>query len=746
MEYRERLLLFTNEAAVGIFNLEKSSIFIALSANGEFIKLFSGTSSTVHLTRFCPSNAHDFVKKLLLFRNKYSKQPYLCDRFHKSVSSVFVNSKTVHWERNLEHSHTNSSGWKFFHHSQDQNAFAICPYNKRLCYFSEAIYVQDAAIGVHRTSASIPEYLALKHITIIPLKLAPIFFQRNNSSPSADLYAFDNHGYEVSVPISIPTGASDSSSAYKYFNEIEHELNILKSILRYPTTLAFALKVEEIDGETFMCSDPGLSILNSISCEKDVFLSESITVETWISKKITNDKNKNKDENKDEEDFNKEYMNCLDHSGFGCNASGSILSLKGDYFTFFSSGSGMYSPKSASQHPIVMHISLLDSLNSGTKNDSDVRISCDNAESEVTNQNMEDNIMRNKNMSESHIGTPLQVYRNAAIRLLAYREHLLDRERSLRMCCWVPYCLRVITRITPKNVLLSSMKLNEKNIPEKVNGDNEGPWVKDSREMYGTESDNRTCIDEDRIFSLNSDSNGFSGGNCTGQNQRSNDRGRDNGRERGRGRNENIRTTHQHNVTEIFNPVTFDNSSSSLFTGEDIIPLQLTTQFGTRFTAYPLVQSSKNIIENNKRFDNITEISENYGNRTTNTSSTYGYSDDEMDRSRSLINKNSGKYYKVRGVFSDRAQINICLKSQVRQNEVVCENLVLMSNFEHLTLIAYFPSCYFMSLISSNVLVLYLHLSFYLYFSSLFLFLVFGFPPLYHYLCSLYLFYHTSIF
>ena len=145
MEYRERLLLFTNEAAVGIFNLEKSSIFIALSANGEFIKLFTGTSSTVHLTRFCPRKAHDFVKKLLSFRNKYAKQPYLCDRFHKSASSVFVNSKTVHWERNLEHSHTNSSGWKFFQHSKDQNAFAICPYDKRLCYFSEAIYVQDAA-------------------------------------------------------------------------------------------------------------------------------------------------------------------------------------------------------------------------------------------------------------------------------------------------------------------------------------------------------------------------------------------------------------------------------------------------------------------------------------------------------------------------------------------------------------------------------------------------------------------------
>ena len=695
MEYRERLLLFTNEAAVGIFNLGKSSIFIALSANGDFIKLFTGASSTVHLTRFCPSNAHDFVKKLLSFRNKYAKQPYLCDRFHKSVSSVFVNSKTVHCERNLEHSHTSRSGWKFFQHSQDQNSFAICPYDKRLCYFSEAIYVQDAAIGVHQTSTSVPEYLALKHITIIPLKLAPVFFQRNNSS-STDPYALNNQEYEVSIPFSIPTGASDSSSAYKFFNEIEHELNILKSILRYPTTLAFALKVEEIDDEILICSDPGLFILNQIPCQKDVFLSESITVETWTKKKITNNDNKdnnddNDNEDEDEEDLNGGFLNYAEQPAeFGCNASGSILSLKGDYFTFFSSG--MYSPKSASQHPIVMHISLLDSLNSGTKNYSDVRISCDDAESEFTSQSMKENKDRNNNiMSESHVGTPLQVYRNAAIRLLAYREHLLDRERSLRRCCWVPYCLRVITRISPKNILLSSMILNEKNIPEKSRCNNDGPWIKDSRELCGTEFDNRTYTDKDRTLNFNSDNDRFLGSNCKGQNQRDNDKNKfnDRGRERGRDRNENKSTTHQNNVTEIFNPGTFDNSTSSLLTEEeDIIPLQLTTQSGTRFTAYPLLHSKYDVIENTEIFDNITENGENYGNRVPNSSSSYGYSDDDPDRNRSLKNKNNRKYYKVRGVFSDRTHINICLNSQVRRNKVVCKNFIFMSKFEYLVLFA----------------------------------------------------------
>ena len=669
MEYRERLLLFTNEAAVGIFNLGKSSIFIALSANGEFIKLFTGTSSTVHLTRFCPSNAHDFVKKLLSFRNKYAKQPYLCDRFHKSASSVFIDSKTVHWERNLEHSYTSSSGWKFFQHSQDQNTFAICPYNKRLCSFSEAIYVQDAAIGAHRTSTSVPEYLALKHLTIIPFKLAPVFFQRNKSpSSSAGPYASNNQGYDISIPISIPTGASDSSTAYKFFNEIEHELNILKSILRYPTTLAFALKVEEIDGEIFICSDPGLSILNSIPCQKDVFLSELITVETWISKKLTN-RNEDKDENEEEEDLNEGLLNCLEQpAGFGCNASGSILSLKGDYFTFFSSGSGMYGPKSTSQHPIVMHISLLDSLNSGIKNYSDVRISCDNAESEITSQNMKDNVKRKKDiMCESHIGTPLQVYRNAAIRLLAYREHLLDRERSLRMCCWVPYCLRVITTNYPRNILLSSKKSNDQNLPEKVNSNNDGPWIKDSRELCGTEFDNRTYIEKDRTFNLNSDNDGLLKSNCRGQNQRDNDEDNDRGRERGRGRTENKSTTHMHTVREIFNSGMFDDISSSLLTEEeDIIPLQLTTQSGTRFTAYPVVNSNRNIVENNEKFDSITENGEGYENRTPDFSSSYGYSDDEVDRGKYSKNKINRKYCKVRGVFSDRTQINICLNSQVR--------------------------------------------------------------------------------
>ena len=630
MAYQERLLLFTNEAAVGIFIQEKSSISIALSANGEFIKLFTGKSSTVHLTRFCPTNAHDFARKLLSFRNKYAKQPYLCDRFHKAVSSVFVNSKIMHWKRDRERSYTTSSGWKVYRHPDDQAAYAICPHNKRFCYISEAIYVQDAAVGLHRTSTSIAQHLALTHLTVIPMQSAPLYFQRNqglssNSSEPSYSYELDDQECEVPVPISIPIGASDSSSACKFFNEIEHEINILKSISRYPTTVAFALKFEEIDGEIFLCTDPGTFIRHLNSDSQNNFLSESessLTVETWISKKKeTNTSFDNKYENGNgngyddylsSSELDLEDLEGLEHSGFGCNADGPILQLKGDYFTFFSFG--MHGPRSVVLPPIVTHISLLDPLNSRkTENDNDVIRSHDNIVSEFGRLNIDD-IRGNgsEKKAESNISTPLHVYRNAAIRLLAYREHLLDRERSLRMFRWEPSCLRVITHTSSKN------------IP-------------------------RNLFFFDEI-------------------QRGSDKGIEKDRERGRDRDGSM--THLHIRPAKLNPPRIIDCPSSSSVKDDMIPLQLTTQSGTRFTAYPVssLKGTGNInpIENNEIYDDITRSTGNHGSYIPNSSSNYGYLEDEADDIRSESGLNNRKYYKIRGVFTDRTQINLCLHTQVR--------------------------------------------------------------------------------
>lgn len=623
MAYQERLLLFTNEAAVGIFNVENSSISIALSANGEFIKLFTGKSSTVHLTRFCPSHAHNFVRKVLLFRNKYAKQPYLCDRFHKAVSSVFVNSKTLHWKRNYERSFTTSSGWKVYQHSDDQAAFAICPHNKRLCYISEAIYVQDAAIGLHRTSTSIAEHLALSQLTVVPLQSAPLYFQRKESfsDSSSDSNEFDDQECEVPVPISIPSGASDSSSACKFFNEIEHEINILKSISRYPTTLAFALKVEEIDGEIFLCTDPGTFIRN-LNFDYQNFSSEpesSLTVETWISKKSRNMDIENGNEYESYLSSSQLDLEGLEHSGLGCNADGPVLQLRGDYFTFFSLG--MHGLRFVALPPIVMHASLLDSLNSRRiENDNIIRGSQDNVVSEFEVRNMKD--MRgdgSERKAASNISTPLHVYRNAAVRLLAYREYLLDRERSLRMFHWEPYCLRVITRTSPKNIPGNS-------------------------------------IDFDKI--------------------RSSDRGVSSDKGRGKDREEGIdgskRVTLLHaKLPKLYSPRISDCPSSSSVK-DDILPLQLTTKSGTRLTAYPVLSlkgsGNINLSGNDEVYDDAMKGTGNHGSYIIpNSSRNYGYLDDEMDDESGL---NKRKYFKIRGVFTDRTQINFCLHTQVRPRGV----------------------------------------------------------------------------
>ena len=219
---------------MGIFCSEKSTVFIAISSNGEFVKIFSGDSSIIHLTRFCPLTSIIYVEKLLSFRNQYASRPYLTDRFHKSDSSVFLNSRTLRWGSNLDINQRDSNEWETFTHPDHSTAICICPFKRRLCYFSEATFVPDSAIGYFQDESTKSELRSVRHLTVLAIGSVPdIFFrpgyQLGDSTDKSGL------GFSTAIPNSIPCGATNSTSACDFLMKLNTNysfLNVLADILR----------------------------------------------------------------------------------------------------------------------------------------------------------------------------------------------------------------------------------------------------------------------------------------------------------------------------------------------------------------------------------------------------------------------------------------------------------------------------------------------------------------------------------
>lgn len=82
--FQKRTLLFSNDAAAGIFRVHETYLYVILSTNAEFVHIAKGDSAQVHLTRFVPTEHAKRVEELLNFRNRFVRRPYICTRFHKT--------------------------------------------------------------------------------------------------------------------------------------------------------------------------------------------------------------------------------------------------------------------------------------------------------------------------------------------------------------------------------------------------------------------------------------------------------------------------------------------------------------------------------------------------------------------------------------------------------------------------------------------------------------------------------------
>jgi hypothetical protein len=263
---KERFLFLSNEATIGIFNFSEHTIFVAISCEGNYVKIFNGESRSTHLTRFCPVNSLPLVKRLLNFRNQFASQPYLCNRFHESNSESFFGSIEVEWKQNPDIDQNSIDGWNIHHSLNRRCVFALCPFKKRLCYLSDATYCPDTA-----KNGKPKEIRSIRHLTVIPLSSAPFTIKDINEGR----ITID---FKTQLPSSAEgTAAENSSAACSFFDEIEHELLTLKSLNKYPTSVNFAAKIERIDGDVFMCTSLLQGNINP--------LIEDLVIESWIHRK-----------------------------------------------------------------------------------------------------------------------------------------------------------------------------------------------------------------------------------------------------------------------------------------------------------------------------------------------------------------------------------------------------------------------------------------------------------------------------
>lgn len=657
MSFQERLIFFTSEATLGIFCLEKSTVFIAISSNCEFVKIFDGDSSIIHLTRFCPLTSITYVKKLLSFRNQYANRPYLTDRFHKSDSSVFLNSRTLRWASDLGHDQTDNNEWVTYRHADHSTAISICPFKKRLCYFSEATFIPDSVVGYFHEDSMKSELRATRHLTVLPLSCVPDNFLGTGSPVGISTEEL-SFGHITAIPSSIPNGATNSTSACDFFDEIEHELFVLKCPAKYPTSLGLAVRFESIDGDIFLCS-ASRSRVSDNNSSSDNTVGNAVentienTVENWINlkkKQITTISRKDKID----------YPLCdldshmLANSDFGCNGGGAVLSLKGDYFTFYDPDPGL--PNTG----VTMHVSLLDCID---KEGMDETFSSHASESDIFD-----------------IRAILTRYRSNAIKLLEYREYLSPRIKALKRCHWVPHCLRPVDTTSSENI---PRKISPQNVPQNASNRVLRNPISISSEFHFSQTAHSTAcsrtydkkeallhggkevvpyggtycvrmgqlrrVDSVGFDSVIDDDRNSSSGSSSGLGSSCN----------GRGNNSGCGSSSSSSSSRWDKDIDRDRdrdadmdrdrnryTPSSQYERDTV---RLHSASGAKFTAYPFNSFQNPFSEgiNNNGNGNHENKSEQYGNRRDGPGG-------------------RGVFSKVRGVFQDRTQIDLCLEKKVR--------------------------------------------------------------------------------
>ena len=689
--FKERFLLLTNDSAVGVFNQDRKTVFIALSKNGEFVKVYEGDSSFIHLTRFCPVSVYPLVQKLLNFRNQYAHRPYLSERFVKT-SSHFNGSRTISWSLETQ-KRTTKNFWKVYSNGDERSLIAVCPHKKKMCYLSDAIFLPASSMSHHQAQLS-SEFRVTRLVTVVPFAHAPTFFQRDydkNSGRSNKSLSMLGANIMTEIPTSIECGASDSSSACHFFQEIEHELTFLKSDKKYPTCADFAVKIEIIDGEIFLFTQCDLTTGEQ---------SQDIIVESWIQppreKRIIN-RNTLSSTQMDvayvEEEEEGRNMSVAD---FGCNGGGPILTLNGDYFIFYhdqytsSGGTDMSHENDHSMTGVSIHISLIEQTCQEMENAKfethaqsyNENMSENSSENWLGSETSKDtwkknwrpnhNISNSSNSAQERLSTndhrrsdlkseveinvgeddsSLQIqnilrrYRQHAIHLLEYRHYLQVRRKHLGASSYTPHCLKPIGGDREKTGInyfsrdraISAVAGRQEHRQGHRQEHRQGQGYGGSYYVKNLELHEVFCDNADSRIGSTSRSNG-----------------------------------HPSDIDT--NSYSFHNDNSSDSNPSNVHQcVKLQTSDGTRFTAYPNPEAALNTQKcvSAKSYGDM--IKDEYGLACIRSECDfYEEGKDHADQyEHKKIHRGThndpdqGMFCRVRGVFPDRTQLDLCLKSKV---------------------------------------------------------------------------------
>ena len=683
--FKERFLLLTNDSALGVFNQDRKTVYIALSNNGEFVKVYEGDSSFIHLTRFCPVSVYPLVQKLLNFRNQYAHRPYLSERFLKT-SSPFNGSRTISWRQETQQQ-TTKNFWKVYSNGDERSLIAVCPHRKKMCYLSDAIFLPASPMSHHQAQLS-SEFRVTRLVTVVPFAHAPTFFQRNydkNSGLGSANFSMLGANIMTEIPTSIECGASDSSSACHFFQEIEHELAFLKSDKKYPTSADFAVKIEIIDGEIFLFTQCDLTTGEQ---------SQDIIVESWIQppreRRIIN-RNTLSSTQMDVAYVEEEGEGCnMSAADFGCNGGGPILTLNGDYFIFYhdqytsSGGTDVSHENDHSMTGVSIHISLIEqtcqemeNAKFGTHAQSyNENVSENNSENWVGSETSKDNRKKtwcpNHNISNSsnsaqeilstsglrrsdlkseveinvgeddsslQIQNILRRYRQHAIHLLEYRQYLQVRKKHLDASSYTPHCLKSIGGDKMKTGInhFSRDRAIRAVAGRQEHRQGQGQGYGGSYYVKNLELHEVFCDNADSRISSASRSN-----------------------------------RHSSDIDRNSNSLHNDNcSDSNPSNAHQCVKLQ--TSDGTRFTAYPNSEAALDMQKflSAKSYGNM--ITDEYGLACMHSElDFYEVMRDHADQHEykkniggTYNNSDQGMFCRVRGVFPDRTQLDLCLKSKV---------------------------------------------------------------------------------
>jgi Domain of unknown function (DUF4524) len=201
----QRLLLFTNDVAVGLFPRETETLCVVLSPDGASLTAVRGETVRRCLTRFCPTAMAACVARLVAFRNMHAATPYVCERF--------LADDVPRWRRGVNTP------------TEDVPTVSWCPLQRRMCVQTVAnVLSADPMVEIRHGRT----HTATNITRVLPAGNA-------SSSPSP----------------SPPAVAAECTAAF-----VEDLLPELQGLLRdtdqYPSSAAHAVRVQAVGGATFI--------------------------------------------------------------------------------------------------------------------------------------------------------------------------------------------------------------------------------------------------------------------------------------------------------------------------------------------------------------------------------------------------------------------------------------------------------------------------------------------------------------